>query len=112
VGGGNSAAEESLLLTKYAEKVTILVREGQFKASKIIRDDVLTDPKVEVLWFTEVEEFIGEQSKLKRVRIRNNQTGEESVLEAEGAFIFIGMEPNTGYLSRLPRLFAKVHQWP
>jgi thioredoxin reductase (NADPH) len=99
VGGGNSATEESLLLTKYAEKVTILVREGEFKASKIIKENVLTDPKIEVRWHTEVKEFIGEKSKLNRILVRNNQTGEESVLEAEGAFIFIGMEPNTGYLN-------------
>jgi thioredoxin reductase (NADPH) len=99
IGGGNSAAEESLLLTKYADKVTILVRTGEFKASKVIQENVLSDPKVEVRWHTEVKEFIGEKSKLKKILLRNNQTGKESAQEAEGAFIFIGMEPNTGYLN-------------
>jgi thioredoxin reductase (NADPH) len=99
VGGGNSATEESLLLTKYADKVTMLVRGGEFNASKIIQENVLADPKIEVRWHTEVQEFIGEKSKLKRVLVRNNQTGQESLLTAEGAFIFIGMMPNTDFLN-------------
>ncbi len=99
VGSGNSAAEESLLLTKYADRVTILVRGGEFKASQIIQENVLSDPKIEVRWHTEVKEFIGEKSRLKKILLRNRQSGQESVLEAEGVFIFIGMEPNTGFLN-------------
>lgn len=102
VGGGNSAAEESLLLTRFAEKVTILVRDDKFKASPIIQDKVLSTPKIEVKWNTEVKEFIGAESHLNSLRLANNQTGEESVFPVDGAFIFIGMDPNTGFLAETP----------
>ncbi len=98
VGGGNSAAEESLLLTKFADHVTILVRKGEFKATQIIRESVLRHPKIDVRWHTEVEEFIGQDSKLKGLSIKNNQTGASEVLPIDGAFIFIGLVPNTAYL--------------
>ncbi len=98
VGGGNSATEESLLLTKFADKVTMLVRSGEFKATQIIQESVLSHPKIEVRWHTEVKEFLGEGSKLSKVRAVNNQTGVEEELDMDGVFIFIGLEPNTGFL--------------
>lgn len=99
VGGGNSATEESLLLTKFAEKVTILVRDGEFKATRIIQEKVLSHPKIAVRWHTEVKEFMGQDSKLNRLRVRNSQTGEAQELPVDGAFIFIGLVPNTGFLA-------------
>ena len=69
VGGGNSAAEESLLLTKFAETVTILVRSERFRATQIIQESVLNHPKIEVRWNTEVKEFMGESSKLNKIRV-------------------------------------------
>jgi thioredoxin reductase (NADPH) len=98
VGGGNSAAEESLLLTKFADHVTILVRKGEFRATTIIQETVLSNPKIDVRWHKEVREFIGEESKLRTLRIRDNQTGAEEEMPVDGAFIFIGLVPNTGYL--------------
>ncbi len=98
IGGGNSAAEESMLLTKFAERVTILVRGNQFKATKIIQESVYGNPKIEVRWNTEVKEFVGEHSKLTELGLKNNQTGSESKLQVDGAFIFIGLTPNTGFL--------------
>lgn len=98
VGGGNSATEESLLLTKFAEQVTMLVRGGEFNASQVIQESVLGDPNIDVRWHTEVEEFLGEKSHLNRLRLRNNQTGEASEMPIDGAFIFIGLDPNTGFL--------------
>lgn len=98
VGGGNSAAEASLLLTQYAGQVVMLVRRGEFTASKVIQERVLAHPKIEVRWHTEVQEFIGEKSKLKRLRLQHNQTNEEAELAVDGAFISIGMTPNTGFL--------------
>lgn len=98
VGGGNSAAEESLLLTKFADQVTILVRGGQFKATRFIQDKVLSHPKIDVRWHTEVKAFIGAQSKLNRLKVFNNQTEEQNELAVDGAFIFIGLTPNTGFL--------------
>lgn len=99
IGGGNSATQESLLLTKFADSVTILVRRNRFRASQIIQDSVFSNPKVDVLWHTEVEEFIGENSKLTKLRIINNETGKESEIPVDGAFLFIGLEPNTKFLA-------------
>jgi thioredoxin reductase (NADPH) len=99
VGGGNSATEESLLLTKFAEKVTILVRSGEFKATRFIQEKVLSHPQIEVRWHTEVKEFMGKDSKLNRLRIHKNQTGEEAEMPIDGVFIFIGLVPNTGFLA-------------
>ncbi|MCP4429136.1 MAG: FAD-dependent oxidoreductase [Chloroflexi bacterium] len=99
IGGGNSATEESLLLRKFADKVTILVREGAFTASQIIQEKVLADPKIEVRWHTEVEEFKGKSAKLNKLILRDNRSGELSEMAADGAFIFIGQTPNTGFLA-------------
>lgn len=99
VGGGNSATQESLLLTKFADSVTILARSGQFRATQIIQDSVLSNPKIDVLWHTEVKEFIGENSKLTKLRIINNKTGKEGEIPVDGAFLFIGLEPNTKFLA-------------
>ena len=98
IGGGNSAAEESLLLTKFADKVTILVRSGEFKATQFIQDKVFSHPKIDVRWHTEVKAFGGADSKLKKLHIFNNQTDKEERLEVDGAFIFIGLVPNTAFL--------------
>ncbi len=98
IGGGNSAAEESLLLTKFADKVSILVRGGEFKATQLIQDKVLSHPKIEVMWHTEVKTFKGADSKLKSIQIFNNQTQKEDELAVDGAFIFIGLVPNTAFL--------------
>jgi thioredoxin reductase (NADPH) len=99
VGGGNSAAEESLLLIKFAKHITILVRSGQFKASQIIQEKVLAHPKISVRWHTEVKEFIGEKSKLTRLNVIDKQTEVTEELLIDGAFIFIGLEPNTDFLA-------------
>jgi thioredoxin reductase (NADPH) len=98
IGGGNSATEESLLLTKFADKVTLLARGDKFKATQVIQESVFGHPKIDVRWNMEVEAFDGEESKLKKIRIRNNATGESAVLAVDGAFIFIGLAPNTGFL--------------
>ncbi len=98
IGGGNSAAEESLLLTKFADHVTILVRGSEFKASKIIQEKVLDDPAITVHFDTEVTEFMGEDARLNALRTHNNRTGDEALLAVDGAFVFIGLDPNTAFL--------------
>lgn len=102
IGGGNSAAEESLLLTKFADHVTLLVRGDSFKASPVIQESVLNDPKIDVRFNTEVKEFLGAKAKLNKVRLYNNQRGEASELTVDGAFVFIGLDPNTGFLQETP----------
>lgn len=98
VGGGNSATEESLLLTKFAEKVTILVRGGAFKASQVIQEKVLNHPRIDVRWHTDVQAFRGAKAKLTHLELRDRQTGATSELQTDGAFIFIGLDPNTAFL--------------
>jgi thioredoxin reductase (NADPH) len=98
VGGGNSAAEESLLLTKFADHVTLLVRGEAFKATRFIQDKVLAHPKIDVRWHTEVKAFTGARSKLKAIELINNQTNRTESLPIDGVFIFIGLTPNTGFL--------------
>jgi len=100
IGGGNSAAEESLLLTKFADQVTILVRSSRFKATKIIQESVFSNSKIDIRWHTEVKEFIGEQSKLTAIRLLNNKTDSEETLPVDGVFIFVGLTPNTGFLEK------------
>ena len=75
----NEFKEESLLLIKFAEHLTILVRSSQFKASRIIQEKVLVHPKISVRWHTEVKGFIGEKSKLTRLQVLDNQTGETEI---------------------------------
>ena len=98
VGGGNSAAEESLLLTKFADKVTVLVRGDSFKATRFIQEKVLAHPRIDVRWHTEVTAFRGAQRKLRHIDLVNNETSETSVISVEGAFIFIGLTPNSAFL--------------
>ncbi|MFZ0483585.1 MAG: FAD-dependent oxidoreductase [Desulfobacterales bacterium] len=100
IGGGNSAAEESLLLTKFADHVTILVRSSRFKATQIIQESVFSNSKIDIRWNTEVKEFIGEQSKLTGIRLLKNKTGSEETLPVDGVFIFVGLTPNTGFLEK------------
>ena len=98
VGGGNSAAEESLFLTRFADRVTLLVRGDELTASAVIAEKVLEHPNIDVRFRTEVSSFEGKDSKLSAVRIRENDAGTEEVLDLPGAFIFIGLDPNTGWL--------------
>lgn len=98
IGGGNSAAEESLFLVKFAEKVTLLVRGGQLSASQVIQDKVLNHPKIDIRFNTEVVQFSGSGGKLKEMKIKNNQSGDEEVISPAGTFIFIGQKPNTKLL--------------
>jgi thioredoxin reductase (NADPH) len=96
VGGGDTAMEEALFLTKFASKVTLIHRRGEFRASKIMQDRVMVSDKIEILWNTEVREITGtKESGVDGIRIFNNVTNEESVLPVQGVFIAIGHKPNT-----------------
>jgi thioredoxin reductase (NADPH) len=94
VGGGDSAMEEALFLTKFASKVTIIHRRDEFRASKIMAQRVLDHPKIEVLWDSTVEEVLGDDL-VTGIRVRNVRTGETSELALEGFFLAIGHDPNT-----------------
>lgn len=94
VGGGDTAMEESLFLTRYATKVWVVHRRDHFRASKIMTDRVMKHPKIEVIWDTEVEEVLGDKI-VKTVRLNNLKTKAKRELKVEGLFIAIGHKPNT-----------------
>ena len=96
VGGGDTAMEEALFLTKFASSVTLIHRRGEFRASQIMQNRVLNHDKIEIMWNTEIREINGtKEAGVQSVRIYNNQTGEESIYPTEGVFIAIGHKPNT-----------------
>jgi thioredoxin reductase (NADPH) len=95
VGGGDSAMEEALFLTRFGSKVTIIHRRGAFRASKIMSDRALAHDKIEVIWNSEVIEVIGEE-KTEALKLRNLETGAETTIDADALFIAIGHDPNTG----------------
>ncbi|MDI6779578.1 MAG: thioredoxin-disulfide reductase [Bacteroidota bacterium] len=99
VGGGDTAIEEATFLTKFASKVTLIHRRNELRASKILRDRAMKNPKIEFLWDSVVEEVLGKEEggrkSMTGLKIKNVKTGEVSELKAEGLFIAIGHEPNT-----------------
>ena len=94
VGGGDSAMEESIFLTRFASKVTVIHRRDALRASKIMQQRAFDNERIEFMWNTVVEEYLGE-SALTGLRIRNADTGETSTLGVTGCFIAIGHRPNT-----------------
>ncbi len=95
VGGGDSAMEEALFLTRFATRVTVLHRREAFRASKIMLERAIAHPNIELRTNTIVEEVIGvEDNEVKGVRLRDVKTGTESVLPVSGLFLGIGHEPN------------------
>ena len=97
IGGGNSAGEESLFLTRFADKVTILVRGPALTASKIVIDKVEESSQIEVRTNTVVQSLEGE-SKLTGLTLRDNQAGSTETIHPAGVFVFIGLSPNSGWL--------------
>jgi thioredoxin reductase (NADPH) len=94
VGGGDSAMEEATFLTKFASKVTIIVRRDSLRASKIMQERALKNDKIEFLWNSKVADLVG-QDKLEAAIIENTQTGERTTLNVSGLFVAIGHVPNT-----------------
>ncbi len=103
VGGGDTAMEEALFLTRFASKVSLLVRRDELRASKIMQDRVVASDKIEILWNTEIVEFQGNpQDGLTGLRVVNNKTDEERDLSVHGCFVAIGHDPNTEVLTDSP----------
>ncbi|HEV2737716.1 MAG TPA: thioredoxin-disulfide reductase [Candidatus Elarobacter sp.] len=94
VGGGDSAMEEALFLTRFGSQVTVIHRRGTLRASKIMAERALNHEKIEFIWNSAVEEVVGEHSTTA-LRLKNLVTGEESMLPADALFIAIGHDPNT-----------------
>jgi thioredoxin reductase (NADPH) len=95
VGGGDSAMEEAIFLTRFAETVTIIHRRDQFRASRIMAERALTNPKIKVEWNTVVIEIIGDDGRVAGVRLRDVNTGADRVLDVSGVFVAIGHDPRS-----------------
>lgn len=97
IGGGNTAVEEALFLTNFASKVTLIHRRDELRAEKILQDRLLKHPKIEPLWFHQLDEVIGTDSPLgvEGVRVKNVKTGEITEISCKGVFVAIGHSPAT-----------------
>jgi thioredoxin reductase (NADPH) len=114
VGGGNTAVEEALFLTNFADKVTVVHRRDAFRAERILQDRLFKNPKIEVIWDHEVAEIGGPEHprKVAEVRLRHVKTGAPATLSADGVFIAIGHTPATelfvGQLEMKPSGYIKT----
>ncbi len=95
VGAGDTAAEEATYLAKLCKKVTMLVRREEFRASKAMVNRVMSTPNIEVVYNTETKEIVGNDTGVTGVRVYNNKTAQESIINVTGFFVAIGHHPNT-----------------
>ena len=113
VGGGDSAMEEATFLTRFARSVTVIHRRDSLRASKIMQDRALANPKVRFAWNSVVTEILGED-RVSGVRVRNTETGEERTIAVTGVFVAIGHDPRselfTGQLATDPEGYLLVEQ--
>lgn len=95
VGGGDTAMEEAMFLTRFASKVILMHRRDSFRASKIMAERVMQNPKIEIMWNTEVTEVLGDGKSMTGAKIKNTVNGEVKELPITGLFLAIGHKPNT-----------------
>ncbi|MFC1870925.1 thioredoxin-disulfide reductase [Chloroflexota bacterium] len=105
-GGGNAAINEALDLTKFASRVTVIHRRGELRATRVLQEKALADPKIDFLWNTVIEEIEGKDA-VKQLKLRNSLTGEKSALELAGIFISVGLKPSTDFVKGLLALDEK-----
>ncbi|GIH13207.1 thioredoxin-disulfide reductase [Rugosimonospora africana] len=98
IGGGDSAMEEASFLTRFAESVTIVHRRDEFRASKIMAERALANPKIKVSWNSVVTEVLGTDGKVSGVQLRDTVTGDETRLDVTGVFVAIGHDPRSDLL--------------
>lgn len=98
VGGGDSACEEAVYLTRFARSVTIVHRRDQLRAQKILQQRAMTNAKITFRWNSIIKEVIGNGEKVTGIRIASVVDSKEDVLNCDGIFVYIGMNPNTGFL--------------
>jgi thioredoxin reductase (NADPH) len=113
IGGGDTAMEEAMFLTRFARSVTVVHRRDTLRASKIMQDRATSNPKIRFVWDSEVAEVLGED-RVTGLRLRNVKTGQESVLEVGGMFVAIGHDPRSdlfkGQLATDPDGYLLVEQ--
>lgn len=93
IGGGDSAVEEGMYLTKFAKKVTVIHRRDKLRAQKIIQDRAFANEKMDFIWNNTVKSFNGKDGKIDSLTLVNTETGEETEHQTDGAFVYIGMDP-------------------
>jgi thioredoxin reductase (NADPH) len=108
VGGGDTAVEEAVFLTKFGKKVTLIHRRDRLRAAKILQEQAFSNEKMEFVFDSYVEEIVGEE-KVKGVKLKNNKTGEASELACDGVFIFAGWRPNTDFVKGQVEVDKKGH---
>jgi thioredoxin reductase (NADPH) len=96
VGGGDTAVEEASFLTKYATKVFLIHRRGELRASKVMQERARKNPKIEFVWNAAVEEVLGDGKAMTGLRLKSTKDGKTWEMKAQGLFLAIGHEPNTG----------------
>ncbi len=118
IGGGNSAVEEALFLTNFCSKVTLIHRRDSLRAEKIMQDRLFSNDKIEIIWDTEVEEILGDNSGVTGIKLKSTKGDEGQTLDVQGVFIAIGHDPatelfkgqldmdDTGYLETAPNATA------
>lgn len=100
IGGGDSACEEASFLTRFASKVYLVHRRDELRASKIMADRALSNPKIEPVWDSEVKEYLVDgEGDMRAIRVHNRVTGAESEIEVKCVFVAIGHDPNTSFLA-------------
>lgn len=103
-GGGDTAVEEAQFLTRFADKVYIIHRRDELRATKIEQERAFANEKIEILWNRTVEEVVGDQTGMKSVQLKDTQTGEMSTLDLDGLFVAIGVTPKAHFLAELLEL--------
>jgi len=114
IGGGNTAAEEAEFLTNFASKVTLIHRRDELRAEKILQNRVFDNPKIDILWDTEVREVLGSDGvppSVSGLRLANNRTGEVSDRNFDGVFVAIGHAPSTALLGDQLRKKPNGYVW-
>lgn len=104
IGGGDSAVEEGIFLTKFAEEVYIVHRRDQLRATKVVQERAFENPKIKLVWDSVPEKIVGDAGGVTALHIKNVKTGEQSVIEVKGVFIYVGYNPNTDFLQDLANL--------
>lgn len=103
VGGGNAAITEALELTKFASEITVIHRRNELRATKILQEKALAEPKIKILWDSVVDEISG-GAFVENVKVSNVKTQKKSALEVAGVFMAVGFKPNTGYVKGAVKL--------
>jgi thioredoxin reductase (NADPH) len=106
VGGGDTAVEEALFLTRFGKKVTLIHRRDRLRAAKILQERAFSNKKMEFVWNSAVEGIIGGE-KVEKIKVKNLKTGEEDDISCDGVFLYIGWHPNTDFLKGTVELDEK-----